>query len=327
MNLLQQILNKSPELAKLKSNQSAHSKRVEFDNKDMLIKFHNCRILRDGSLTRDQLFVGNGKILDPEYIFYTEKRLPDVSVDCRNLIIAPGFIDVQLNGAFGKDFTNDMENIRVNLDQISFKLLKHGVTAYCPTIVSSHAETYSKLIPNIEKTNSGTNPSVGASILGIHLEGPFISKEKHGAHELSTLRTLDKGIRSLEEVYGSLEVLKKNCKILTLAPELDLTGEITEYLTQHGIVVSLGHTIAGLQQGTDAVRKGARCITHLFNAMRGFHHRDPHLIGLLSNQDFINDKKLYYGIISDGIHMHSSAVNSNNFKYFINFKFVLLSQL
>jgi N-acetylglucosamine-6-phosphate deacetylase len=97
-------------------------------------------------------------------------------------------------------------------------------------------------------------------------------------------------------------------KIITLAPELDTTNTIIPLLTRHGITVSLGHSQANLAQGELAVRNGARFITHLFNAMLPFHHRDPHLIGLLSDKTCATDGGVYYGIIADSIHTHPSAL-------------------
>jgi N-acetylglucosamine-6-phosphate deacetylase len=150
----------------------------------------------------------------------------------------------------------------------------------------------------------------GAHVLGAHLEGPFISNDKSGCHDQATLQTFKEGVLSIEKIYGlKIEELKKHVSIVTLAPELDPTGEIVEYLTQNGIVVSIGHSVANLATGEHAFAHGARFITHLFNAMMPFHHRDPHLIGLLSNRNLVKQDNIYYGIIADGIHTHPSAIN------------------
>jgi len=313
MNLLRKALNNSIEINDFKKESINQLSHVNLCNKTLLIKLSNCRIVRNGCLVNDYILIRDGEILDPEQVFYTEKRLPNLEIDCDDLIIAPGFIDIQVNGGFGVDFTNDTENIKDNLKKVSFQLLKYGVTAYCPTIVSSHHETYSNIISQIQKTNGRTNENLGASILGIHLEGPFINSEKVGAHDLSTLSDFKYGLDSLEKIYGPLATLLENCKIITLAPELDLTGEIIEYLTRNNIIVSLGHSAASLKDAENAVNKGARCITHLFNAMGDFHHRsDPHLIGLILKKN-LPSNCIYYGIISDGVHTHSSAINSKKF--------------
>jgi N-acetylglucosamine-6-phosphate deacetylase len=281
----------------------------------LVIQFKNCRIMRGNQLVSDDLWIRNGVILDPEKLFFDEKKTADLQIDCEQRIIAPGFIDVQLNGGFGKDFTSDRGEIADVLDHVSRRLLEYGVIAYCPTIVSSDPSVYSKLIPNMhksvankhDKTDTEYKRTHGSSVLGIHLEGPFINKEKLGAHDSASLCTFEQGLVSLERVYGSLETLKKNVAIVTLAPELDQNGEIVRYLANNGIVVSLGHSMANLEQGKKAIENGARFITHLFNAMQPFHHRDPHLIGLLSSRSF--NHFIYYGIIADNIHTHPSAIN------------------
>lgn len=279
---------------------------------NLLIQFRNCRLVRQDKLIREDLWVRNDKIQNPEKIFFDERVRADIQIDCGDLIIAPGFIDVQINGGFGKDFTYDIDNIEENLALVSERLLQYGVTAYCPTLVSSNASTYASLLPKIKRTYPPVDHKVqpkAAYILGVHLEGPFISREKLGAHESKNLNTFDKGVKSLEEVYGPVSLLEKNVSIVTLAPELDPNFEVTRFLTAKKIIVSLGHSSANLSQGERAVENGARLITHLFNAMLPFHHRDPHLFGLLSNRNLVKQENIYYGIIADGIHTHPSALN------------------
>jgi N-acetylglucosamine-6-phosphate deacetylase len=293
------------------SSMHAHVKPIESNiTKEITIKLTNCRLVRDNEILNDDLWIRNGVILDPLKVFFEEKKSADMEIDCENLIIAPGFIDVQLNGAFGRDFTNDKENIEECLNQVSTNLLQFGVTGFCPTIVSSKPEVYAQQLPKIKRA---TNKTCGqrAQIFGVHLEGPFISREKIGAHDQDALRILgENGIKSLEECYGmSIDTLKKVVSIITLAPELDPTGQVCKTLTENGIIVSIGHSVANLKQGEVAIRNGAHFITHLFNAMLPFHHRDPHLIGLLSNRSMVEHEKIYYGIIADNIHTHPSAIN------------------
>jgi N-acetylglucosamine-6-phosphate deacetylase len=277
-----------------------------------IIQLTNCRLVRHGQLVKDDLWIRDGRILDPLKVFYEEKRQADLQIDCDDLVIAPGFIDTQLNGAFGRDFTNDPD-VADCLATVSAKLLQYGVTAYCPTIISSQPHVYAALLPQMKRTTgrtTGRTCGQSAQILGLHLEGPFISKHKPGAHDQTALATIDKGILSVEEMYGmSVEKLKDVVSIITLAPELDPIGQVVRELTENNIIVSVGHSEANLSQGETAIRNGARFITHLFNAMLPFHHRDPHLIGLLSDRDFIQQEKVFYGIIADNIHTHPSAIN------------------
>lgn len=241
----------------------------------------------------------DGKIVDPEKIFFEEKSTPDVRIDCDGLIIAPGFIDIQINGGYGVDFSHDIEKIEDAISLVASKIIENGVTSFCPTIVTSPVPVYRSILPKIKRTPGGSH---GASVLGIHVEGPFISPEKKGAHPPHCIREYSKGFDCVELAYGTLE----NISIVTLAPELLNSDEIIKQLVDMNIVVSLGHSMADLNKGEEACRNGATLITHLFNAMLGFHHRDPGLVGLLTSEKI--PKPIYYGIISDGIHTHPAAV-------------------
>lgn len=189
-------------------------------------------------------------------------------------------------------------------DGINFvakKLLEHGVTAFCPTIVTSSSETYRKVLPKIIKTEGG---KAGAAILGVHIEGPFISPSKKGAHEEILIRQFDQGFQSVLDTYGSLN----NVCCITLAPEIPNSMSVIKELRQRNIIISVGHSIANLKEGEEAVRNGASFITHLFNAMLPFHHRDPGLVGLLTSDQIPPGKIIYYGIIADGVHTHPAAL-------------------
>ena len=149
--------------------------------------------------------------------------MADRVVDCHGCIVAPGFIDLQINGAFGVDFSCDItdresgENV---LRKIGQGILAHGVTAYCPTVVTSPPSVYASVLPNIPRAPGGVH---GAAVLGVHVEGPFISPEKKGAHPEEHITSPTDGIRSLDEVYGDgLE----NVALITLAPELEWAMEV-----------------------------------------------------------------------------------------------------
>ncbi|KAJ8725059.1 hypothetical protein PYW07_016017 [Mythimna separata] len=266
--------------------------------KSGLTRFHNCFILRDSKIIKEDLWIRDGKIENPEQVFYVEQLQADLTVNCEGLLIAPGFIDIQINGGWGVDFSYDSENVKEGVRKVSKQLLAHGVTSFCPTMVTSDVEKYHKILPLIKKTDGGQH---GATVLGVHLEGPFISLAKKGAHMEEYIKTPDKGIKTIEEVYGSLD----NVVIVTLAPELPGATEAIKELTEVGIKVALGHSTASLAQGEKAVECGANLITHLFNAMLPFHHRDPGLVGLLAST---TQKQVFYGIISDGIHTHPAAL-------------------
>lgn len=269
--------------------------------KGPLFQFRNCRVLRDHKIYRDDVWVRDGKVVNPEKVFFDERIAADVQVDCKDSIIAPGFIDVQINGAFGIDFSKDVEGIAGGVKTVAKGLLEHGVTSFCPTLVTSPPEYYHKILPQIKRFPGSAD---GAGVLGVHVEGPFINTEKKGAHPEIYITDFRNGFQALLDMYGSLD----NVSIITIAPELERSEEIIQKCVSQGITVSVGHSMANLVQGEEAVCQGASLITHLFNAMLPFHHRDPHLVGLLTSQRIPSDKTIFYGLISDGIHTHPAAL-------------------
>lgn len=267
-----------------------------------IVQFINCRILREHTLQREDLWVRDGKILDPEKLFFDEQGYADRRVDCEGAIIAPGFIDVQINGGYGVDFSQPSEDVPAGVSLVAKKILEHGVTSFCPTLVTSPPAVYHQVLPQIKVHSGGLD---GAGVLGLHLEGPFISVEKKGAHPERFLRTFRSGgMEDLTEAYGGLE----NVAMVTLAPELPHSQSVVRELSQRGVTVSLGHSVADLSQAEDAVRHGASFITHLFNAMLPFHHRDPGIVGLLTSDQIPAGRTVYYGMIADGIHTNPAAL-------------------
>ncbi|XP_077286839.1 N-acetylglucosamine-6-phosphate deacetylase [Arctopsyche grandis] len=271
------------------------------ENRQRLRRLTNCHILRDHKLIREDLWVRGGLVVDPEVVFYVEKNQAVHTVDCNGAMIAPGFIELQLNGGWGIDFSYNTTHVKNGISTVAKKLLEHGVTSFCPTVVTSPPETYHAVLPHIKKRQGGKE---GATILGIHLEGPFINKEKKGAHPIQCIQELKKGMITLQETYGCLD----DIGIVTLAPELPNSHEVIEELTRRGITVSLGHSMANLADGEKAVCSGATFITHLFNAMLPFHHRDPGLVGLLASINIPENRQVFYGIIADGTHTHPAAL-------------------
>lgn len=265
---------------------------------DNLIQFTNCRLVRNHQLINDDLWIRNGKIVNPEPIFFDEKAQASKKYDCKNAIIAAGYIDLQINGGYGVDFSFDTETVEEGIHKVADGLIKNGVTSFCPTIVTSPPATYRKVLKRIPKTTKG------AGILGVHLEGPFINTQKKGAHPENCIQNLDKGIESILDTYGSLE----NVSIITLAPEKDATGQTIKALTDMGITVACGHSMGSLKDGENAAQNGATLITHLFNAMLPFHHRDPGLVGLLASNKIPDGKTMYFGLISDNVHTHPTAM-------------------
>uniref|UniRef100_A0A3Q0SL49 N-acetylglucosamine-6-phosphate deacetylase n=1 Tax=Amphilophus citrinellus TaxID=61819 RepID=A0A3Q0SL49_AMPCI len=253
-----------------------------------ITQFINCRILRDNELQSEDLWVREGKILDPEKLFFDEQGYADTRVDCEGSIIAPGFIDVQINGGYGIDFSQPSEDVGSGVSFVAKKILEHGVTSFCPTLVTSPPEVYHKVLPQVKVHNGGPH---GAGVLGFHLEGPFISAEKKGAHPEKYLRAFKSGgFEDLTEAYGSLD----NVAMVTLAPELPGSQSVVRELSRRGITVSLGEPRLATNPSVSALLQ--------------FHHRDPGIVGLLTSDRVPAGRTVYYGMIADGIHTNPAAL-------------------
>jgi N-acetylglucosamine-6-phosphate deacetylase len=231
----------------------------------------------------------------------------DVVIDGGGNICCPGFIDLQFNGAFGIDFSS-IKLKEKDVVEVSQKLLQFGVTSYLPTVVTSSPETYHQVLPIIRsvknKKVTGNNSSCDnvATILGIHCEGPFINRIKKGAHDERFILP-DININSLYKLYGKENM--KDITLITIAPELNGAIETIKHLSyKDKIRVSIGHSMATYDEAYAAFENGAKKITHLFNAMSAFHHRDPGIVGLLG----CKDKIIHYGLIADAFHAHPASV-------------------
>jgi N-acetylglucosamine-6-phosphate deacetylase len=201
--------------------------------------------------------------------------------------IAPGLIDVQINGAFGQDFSDP----RADLEVAARGLLAHGVTAFLPTVVTLPWRRYPDVIENL-----GRQPRGGAASLGVHLEGPFLAPRYHGAHPAEHLALPSPAHAESLLAHGPV-------RMLTLAPELPGAVDTIKCLTRRDVVVSLGHSAASFEQARLGLLNGARAGTHLFNAMVPFHHREPGLAGAL-----FDDRRALVGVIADGIHVHPALL-------------------
>ncbi|KAI8323964.1 Metallo-dependent hydrolase, partial [Martensiomyces pterosporus] len=267
-----------------------------------ITQIHNCRVLRNHAIEYDDIWFQDGRIINPTSLYGL--RNPDVRVDAKGLIAAPGLVDVQLNGAFGYDFSFNRTDIDKCLDIVSRGILLQGCTSFCPTTVSSMPETYHDVLPRIGKRPGSLRN--GAESLGAHVEGPFMNPKKKGAHELACLRSAPNGLADFDKCYG-LENLRKYVTYMTVAPEVEGVLEtIPQLMYECSIGVSQGHSVATNDIARRAHANGARMITHLFNAMTDFHHRDPGIIGLLGSPPKSTDT--FYGLICDGIHVHPNTV-------------------
>ncbi|MGK7917877.1 MAG: N-acetylglucosamine-6-phosphate deacetylase [Prochloraceae cyanobacterium] len=218
------------------------------------------------------------------------KQVLDVEGDWISL----GGIDLQINGCLGLAFTDlELKDLPL-LEEICQFLWQQGLDAFLPTIVTTSIEKIQRSLSVISHfiTKQSEEKPI-AQILGVHLEGPFLNYENRGAHPAEYLLPLS--IDNIKRVLGDYSQL---VKIITLAPELDDTGEIISYLHSLGITISIGHSLATAEQAEQAFKMGASMVTHAFNAMPSLHHRQPGLLG-----EAIVNPNVYCGLIADGQHV------------------------
>jgi N-acetylglucosamine-6-phosphate deacetylase len=202
----------------------------------------------------------------------------------------PGLIDLQVNGFAGIDLLEaDVEGVV----ELAERLLATGVTAFQPTLITSPPEATRQALRAIgEAAGRGR----GAAILGAHLEGPFISPARAGTHPVAELKAPD--LLLLRELLDAGPV-----STVTLAPELPGALELIDELVRRGVCVSLGHTDATAGEAAAAFDRGVRTVTHLFNAMRPFAHRDPGVAGAALARE-----NIVIQLIVDGAHLAPETV-------------------
>lgn len=206
-----------------------------------------------------------------------------------DVVVAPGFVDIQINGGWGHDFTAEPDSIW----EVGRKLPETGVTTFLPTLVTA---PYSVADAAIEVLRAGPPPGyVGADPIGLHIEGPWISPEWKGAHNPDHLRSPDTDIAGRWADSGVV-------RMVTIAPELPGATEVAEILSRAAVVVSAGHTGADFETASRALDGTWHAVTHLFNQMTGFGHREPGMVGaaLVSSRPC--------GLIVDGLHSHPGAI-------------------
>lgn len=214
-------------------------------------------------------------------------READVIAAYPDSLIVPGFVDLQVNGGFGIDAATEPDR----LPELSEKLLATGTTSYLTTVISSPEYLYQDALPDLPRENT-----VGAEALGIHLEGPFISLGKRGAHAATHIVPPDPAM------LGRLMDLGR-VRMVTLAPELEGAEELMDLVRERGAVISAGHSDVAFEDAYESFDGGVASVTHLFNAMSEMHHRQPGLPGAA-----FAHPRVACGLISDGLHVHPEVV-------------------
>lgn len=203
--------------------------------------------------------------------------------------IVPGFYDLHLHGAAGCD---TMDGTPRALDTIAAWAASGGTTGFMATTMTAPEQQLARVVENAARYQGRG----GARLMGIHLEGPFISPHYAGAHSRAAV-AMDPGV-----ICRLTECGRGRLGRVTLAPELPAAPALIQWLRRQGVVVSLGHTDATYAQVRVAQDAGASMVTHTFNAMRGFHHREPGAAGAALDID-----GLYLEVILDGHHVHEAA--------------------
>lgn len=243
------------------------------------------RVFVEGSLRSVDLAAVDGVLAPPAALGPAA-----VVIDADGLIVAPGYVDLQCNGGLGIDLAGAPER----LWELGTVLPRFGVTAWLPTIVTTPDGVVDRAIETLAA--GAPDGWRGAAPLGLHLEGPFLSPEKRGAHPEGLLRS-----PTLAAIEGWRR--DRGVALVTLAPDVPGALEVIEALVARGVVVSLGHTPATASRASAAVDAGASWVTHLFNAMAPMHHREPGLVGVA-----LADERVRVGLIPDGIHVHPLVV-------------------
>ena len=217
-------------------------------------------------------------------------------IDFGDAVLAPGYMDIHMHGGGGRDV---MDADASSLPIIQGVLAKHGVTSYLPTTVTASLDTIlaslDRLATAVEKFAEN---SKGSQPLGIHIEGPFLNHARRGVHPTADL--LKPTVKLFMQLW---EASRGHIRVMTIAPELEGAIAVIAEATKRGVRVSMGHSDANLAQARAGFAAGARNITHIFNAMRPFDHRDPGILG-----EALTNSQLMTEMISDGIHIDPVAV-------------------
>ena len=242
----------------------------------------------EGLLSGHALLVGCGRIeaIVPE----TEVPLHAVPEPLGGNLLAPGFIDVQVNGGGGILF-NDQPTIE-GIAAISRAHRAYGTTGFLPTLISDGLDVMDRAMRAVEQAVEAGTPGV----LGIHLEGPYLAPARRGVHDATKFRTLD------EAGLNLLTSLRHGVTLVTLAPEA-ASPTMIRRLVNAGVIVSLGHTDADYDTARAAFAAGATSVTHLFNAMSPLTSRAPGLVGAAL------ESQAWCGIIADGHHVHPAVLS------------------
>lgn len=244
------------------------------------------------------------EIIERGYIIVKDDKITDVgkgdyegaltTYDAQGRHVLPGFIDIHMHGGYGEDA---MDASYDGLKHLAESLLSEGTTSFLATTMTQSDENITKALENIIEYQKQQNVLKAADIVGIHLEGPFISEHKVGAQNPAYVQR-----PSIEKVQQFQKTANNQIKVITFAPEVEGAHETLEAL-HNQIRFSIGHTVATFDETNEAVARGAKHVTHLYNAGTPFEHREPGVFGAAWTNDSLSTE-----LIVDGIHSHPTAI-------------------
>lgn len=271
-----------------------------------LVCFHN-GILLTGTTKFDcgAILVNNNRIIDVlNESRLTKKKLPQDTcyIDVEGAYISPGFIDTHVHGTggFGTDVTSEDTN---NILEMARQLPQYGVTSFCPTMYPKPIDimygTLANIVRDLELQKTLPSVQRGATILGTHMEGPFISKERLGVHKPECAHMPD-----MEVMHQFIKISKGHITNMTVAPELKGMHEIAILAHNNNILLQAGHTDAAYENMLEGIQVGITHSTHFFNAMSRLHHRNPNAVGAI-----LIHPEMSCEIIADGYHVHPHLIS------------------
>jgi N-acetylglucosamine-6-phosphate deacetylase len=262
-----------------------------------MLELQNCHIITPfEEMETGDIIIKNDKIFD---IRSADNKKPSTGkdiIDAGGRIAAPGFIDVHIQGAGGYDV---LDASLEGLEAISKTCASFGVTSFLATTVFKRGQKNEHLKVAADTIEGDLG---GAGLLGIHIEGPFIAPEKKGMIRPDSLSGPDRNL--LKEIF---EVTGGGLRMMTIAPELCGCLSIIEELCENSIVASFGHSMANYEQTMKGIDAGITHVTHLFNAMKPIHQRDPGPLPVIFEK-----KKVSAQVICDGVHIHPSILRLTN---------------
>ncbi|MDR6224116.1 N-acetylglucosamine-6-phosphate deacetylase [Desmospora profundinema] len=260
------------------------------DRGDGLILTQTGVVTEDGVIENGYIRVEGGKIVSygemADSVANQSGNVIPLHPNCR---VLPGMIDIHIHGADGAD---TMDATFKSMERIAKVLPREGTTSFLATTITQSPEALNRTLSVVSEWIGEGPVSGGAECLGIHLEGPFLSPRRAGAQPLEHIRP-----PSTDQFRRWQTLCNGHIRLVTLAPEEPGGLELIRYLKNTGVVASIGHSDATYAQVVEAVQAGATHVTHLYNGMRGFHHREPGVVGAAWLR-----KELLVEVIADGVH-------------------------